>query len=177
MLRPDTKWDGDPDFEFVVAGRSDSDYAKDPERRRSVSGYSTSLCGAIVTTKSRMQGCVTLDVTSAELVAGTQCAQDMLFVMRVVESIGLKVKKLMYLEIDNKGAVDLSHNWSVSGRARHDSVRQSFLRELHKAGVIEVKWISTDYNSADLFTKNLAGPLFERHATFYCGKDEYMATG
>ena len=34
-----------------------------------------------------MQGCVTLDVTSAELVSGTQCAQDMLFTMRVIESI------------------------------------------------------------------------------------------
>ena len=50
------KWDGDPNFEFVVSGRSESDYAKDPERRRSVSGYSTFLCGAPVTMKSRMQG-------------------------------------------------------------------------------------------------------------------------
>ena len=139
-----------------------------------MSGYSTMLCGAIVTTKSRMQGCVTLDVTLAELVAGTQCAQDMLFMMRVLESIGLKVKKPMILEIDNKGAVDLSHNWSVSGRLRHDSIRQSFLRELHEDETIEVKWISTDDNSADLFTKNLASPLFEKHAAVYCGRDEYM---
>jgi hypothetical protein len=168
------KWDGDPNFEFVVSGRSDSDYAKDPERRRSVSGYSTMLCGAPVTTKSRMQGCVTLDVTSAELVSGTQCAQDMLFIMRVIESMGLKVKKPMILEIDNKGAVDLSHNWSISGRTRHDSVRQSFLRELNEEGIITVVWISTECNSADLFTKNLAGPLFEKHTAEYCGFDEYM---
>jgi hypothetical protein len=174
LLKPNMKWDGDPNFEFVVSGRSDSDYAKDPERRRSVSGYSTMLCGAPVTTKSRMQGCVTLDVTSAELVSGTQCAQDMLFIMRVIESMGLKVKKPMILEIDNKGAVDLSHNWSISGRTRHDSVRQSFLRELNEEGIITVVWISTECNSADLFTKNLAGPLFEKHTAEYCGFDEYM---
>jgi hypothetical protein len=29
--------------------------------------------------------------------------------------MGLKVKKPMILEMDNKGAVDLSKNWSVSG--------------------------------------------------------------
>jgi hypothetical protein len=52
LLKPNARWDGDPNFEFVVGGRSDSDYAKDPERRRSVSGYSTFLCGAPVTMKS-----------------------------------------------------------------------------------------------------------------------------
>jgi hypothetical protein len=38
--------------------------------------------------------------------------QDLLFAMRVVESMGLKVKKPMIIEIDNKGAVDLTLvNW------------------------------------------------------------------
>ena len=88
------KWDGNPDFEFVVSRRLDSDYAKDPECRQSVSGYSTFLCGAPVMMKSRMQGCVTLSVTEAETVAATQCAQDMLFVMQVIESFGLKVNNI-----------------------------------------------------------------------------------
>jgi hypothetical protein len=174
LLKPTMKWDGNPDFEFIVNGRSDSDFAKDPERQRSVSGYSTFLCGAPVTMKSRMQGRVTPDVTSAELVSGTQCAQDMLFVMRVIESMGLKVKKPMTLEIDNEGTVDISHNWSASGRSRHDSVRQSFLRELKEDDIINVKWTPTDENSSDLFTKNLAGPKFEKHAAVHCGYDEHM---
>jgi hypothetical protein len=114
LLKPTMKWDGNPNFEFKIKGQSDSDFAKDPERHRSASGYSTFLCGASVTTKSRMQGCVTLDVMSAEYVSGTQCAQEMLFDMRVLESMGLKVEKPMILEIDKKGAVDLSKNWSVS---------------------------------------------------------------
>lgn len=87
----------------------------------------------------------------------------MLFIMRVIESMGLKVKKPMVLEIDNKGAIDLSHNWSVSGRSRHDSVRQSFLHKLNEEGVIELFWILTDKNSSDIFTKNLPGPAFEKH--------------
>ena len=121
-----------------------------------------------------MQGSVTLDVTSAEFVSGTQCAQEMLFDMRVLESMGLKVKKPMILEMDNKGAVDLSKNWSVSGRTRHDCIRQSFLRELNEEGIITVKWIPTEENSADIFTKNLNGPAFEKHASAYIGNDEYM---
>jgi hypothetical protein len=110
FLKPTKKWDKDSNFEFEITGRLDSNFAKDPERHRSVNGYSTFLCGASVTTRSRMQGSVTLDVTSAEFVSGTQCAQETLFNMRVLESMGLKVTKPMMLEMDNKGAVDLSKN-------------------------------------------------------------------
>jgi hypothetical protein len=38
----------------------------------------------------------------------------------------------------------------------------------------EVKWIPTEENSADIFTKNLNGPAFEKHATTYVGIDQYM---
>lgn len=174
LLRPNAKWDGSPDFEFEINGKADATYASDPETKRSVSGYSTFLNGAPVTEKSRMQNCVTLSVTEAEFVSGTQCAQDMLFEMRVLESIGLKVKKPMILEIDNKGAVDLSHNWSVNGRTRHVAIRMSFLRELEEDGVLKVKWTKGENNSADMFTKNLPGPAYERHAVEYVGMDEYM---
>jgi hypothetical protein len=38
-LKPERKWDGkDKDFEFVLNGRSDSDYASCKARRRNVSG-------------------------------------------------------------------------------------------------------------------------------------------
>ena len=79
----------------------------------------------------------------------------------------------MILEVDNKGAIDLSHNWSVGGRTRHDSVRQNFLRELEEEQVLTLKWISTNENSADLFTKNLPGPAFLKHIAVYCSVDEY----
>jgi hypothetical protein len=31
LLRPDAKWNGDANFEFVVSGWSDLDYAQDPD--------------------------------------------------------------------------------------------------------------------------------------------------
>ena len=37
----------------------------------------------------------------------------MLYVKHVIESIGLKVKLQMKLEMDNKGAVDLANNWGI----------------------------------------------------------------
>jgi hypothetical protein len=169
LLKPIGRWDRNPSYEFVITGRSDSDYAKDTDTRKSVSETSTFLNGSPIHTRSNTQQSVTLSVTEAELAAATQCAQDMLFAMRVIESMGLKVKKPMILEIDNKGAVDLTHNWSVGGRTRHVEVRQYFLRDLKEDGIIWSTWIPGESNSSDLFTKNLGGPLFEKHLSTYCG--------
>jgi hypothetical protein len=85
-LKPNCKWDGDPNFEFVITGWLDSDYAKE-ESRQSVSGYSTFLCGAPISMKSNMQQTTTLSVTESELVAAVSTVQDMLYEMRVLESI------------------------------------------------------------------------------------------
>jgi hypothetical protein len=75
-----------------------------------------------------MQETTTLSVTESELVAAVSAVQDMLYEMRVLESIGLKVQLPMGLEVDNKGMVDLANNWSVGGRTHHISVRVNFLR-------------------------------------------------
>ena len=173
-LKPTGNWNGrDKDFQFKIHGMSDSDYAKDPETRRSVSGYATFLNDAPVTMKSKMQECVTLSVTEAELVAATNCAQDMLYIKKVLNSLGLRVELPMILYVDNKGAKDLMNNWSVGGRTRHVEVRYHFLRELKERNIIRINWVSTHENCADLFTKNLQGPIFKKHVQVFCGKDCY----
>jgi hypothetical protein len=85
----------------------------------------------------------------------------------------LTVELPMLLYVDNKGAKDLMNNWSVGGRTRHVDVRYHFLRELKEKNIIRINWISTHANCADMFTKNLQGPLFNKHAQFFCGKDNY----
>ena len=63
-------------------------------------------------------------IREAELVAGVTEAQDMLHVMLVLETMDLKVKKPMVLEMDSKGAVDLANNLSIGGRTQHVDVKQ-----------------------------------------------------
>jgi hypothetical protein len=97
----------------------------------------------------------------------------MLFAMRVIESIGWRVQKPMTLTIDNNGAVDYANNWSSSGRMRHTCIKLSFLRELKEKGLIDVNWCESEEIPADLFTKNLSGPIFKRHTAALCGADNY----
>jgi hypothetical protein len=90
--------------------------------------------------KSLTQKSVTLSVCEAEQTAGVLCAQDMMYVWNIPESMGLKVKLPMTLEMDNKSAVDLANNWSIGGRTRHVDVRQCFLPELKESKVQESGW-------------------------------------
>ena len=171
QLKPVREWDGkDKTFEFRLSGRSDSDYGACKVTRRSVSGTTTYLEGAPIAVKSSMQKTVALSVTEAELMAAVSCAQDMLYAKRILESMGLKVALPMKLEIDNKGAVDLINNWSVGGRTRHVETRQLFLRGLKEQGIFQITWVSGDDNEADLFTKNLPGPLFNKHRVMFNGE-------
>ena len=48
-----------------------------------------------------------------------------------------------------------------------------FLRELKEQGIINVTWIPGSENEADIFTKNLDGPLFETSTQAFTGKDQY----
>ena len=137
-LKPDCKWDGDPNFEFTLAGKSDSTYASD-EEAKSVTGYYTTLNGAIISYKSKGQTATTLSVTESELVAAVDHVQDLLFERRVLESIGWRVQLPMILNVDNRGVVDLVNNWSVTGRTQHITVLTNFLRELKEENIIRVE--------------------------------------
>jgi hypothetical protein len=76
IIKQSGKWTGKVDGrKFVIKGMSDSDYAKDLDTRRSVSGYSVFLNGAPFAMKRKMQDVVTLSISEAELIAATHCIQ------------------------------------------------------------------------------------------------------
>jgi hypothetical protein len=77
-LKPNCKWDGDPKFEFIIMGWSDSDYAMDTDTRKSISGSAVFLEGAPVVMRSSGQKSMTLSMTEAELAAAVKTSQDMM---------------------------------------------------------------------------------------------------
>ena len=112
-------------------------------------------------------------VTEAKLITLVQVVQEMLYVMRILESMQLQVQKLIVVECDNKGAVDLCNSWTVGGRTKYIDTRYYFLRELKEQGIIEFCWILGKENSVDLFTKNLPNPLFAKYTGYYCTDEDF----
>ena len=87
-----------------------SNYAKCLDTRRSITRCRIFLNGSSVIFRSSIQKTISLTMTEDEGTAGVMCTQDMLYAMEVIKSLGLDVQKLMVLEMDNKGAVDLANN-------------------------------------------------------------------
>jgi hypothetical protein len=67
------KWDSSHSHEFVISGCLDSDYAKEPNDRRSVLRHMVYLEGAPVMFKSHMERTVSLSTIKAETYAGFTC--------------------------------------------------------------------------------------------------------
>eukprot|EP00804_Cyclotella_cryptica_P028830 CCRYP_019720-RA/>CCRYP_019720-RA protein AED:0.58 eAED:0.63 QI:0/0/0/0.5/1/1/4/0/888 len=83
LLKPSGSWDGkDRNFKFKIRGRSDSNYATDPESRRSITGTVVYLNDAPIAFSSVTQKHVTLSVTEAELAAVVTMVQDMMYIYR-----------------------------------------------------------------------------------------------
>ena len=53
---------------------------------------------------------IVLSVTEYELFPAVMCVQETLFVMRIINSMGSKVKLPMKLDIGKKGAKYITHN-------------------------------------------------------------------
>ena len=100
-----------------------------------------------------------------------------MYAKNIVESIVLKVELPMRLEIDNMGTVDIAPKCSSGGKTKHMEIRMLWLSELQEKGILDVKWIRGDDNETDIQTKNVSGPLFNKHCEVYCGKDKYGASG
>ena len=77
--------------------------------------------------------------------------------------IGFGVVGAIKCFTDNKGAHDLCHRFTSAANSRHVDRKLFKMRELRGAGFVNVNWIGTDDNPADLFTKVLGRQPFERH--------------
>ena len=101
-LQPNRTWDpNDQNFEFILKGESDANYATCKETRRSVSGYVVYLEGSLISVRSGMQKIVALSVSEAEVIALVQCVQEVMFAKKILESMQLKVKIPIEIEVDN----------------------------------------------------------------------------
>ena len=67
----------------------------------------------------------------------------------------------MKLYCDNKAAIDISHNPVHHDRTKHVEVDRHFIKEKIE-GVISMTYVPTSQQTADLLTKGLVKPVFEK---------------
>ena len=151
-------------FEGEVIAYCDANYASNKDTRKSVSGFAIFYMGALVSWKSKTQQCVTMSSTESEYVTMSMCVMEMDFVRQVIESAGFEVKLPMKLYVDNVSAIELAKNFSTSGRTKHIDVRFHYIREMIEQGMLELVFVPTNSNTADILTKNVSMEKYKCHS-------------
>ncbi|KAJ8766885.1 hypothetical protein K2173_009229 [Erythroxylum novogranatense] len=139
---------------------TDNDYAGDLEDRKSTSGYVFLLSSGAVSWSSKNQPVVSLSTTEAELIAAASCACQAVWLKLVLKKLDSNQNKRTIIQCDNSSTIKLSKNPVMHGRSKHIDVRFHFLRELTKAGSVELVHCATQEQVADVMTKPLKLDVF-----------------
>nr|GEX94902.1 retrovirus-related Pol polyprotein from transposon TNT 1-94 [Tanacetum cinerariifolium] len=118
------------DSGFELTGFSDADYARCKDTFKSTSGGAQFLGEKLVRWSSKKQDCTTLSTTEAEYVSLSACS------------------------------IAISCNPVQNSRTKHIAVRYHFIKEHVEKGMIELYFVKTDYQLADIFTKALPADRF-----------------
>ncbi|KAJ9560945.1 LOW QUALITY PROTEIN: hypothetical protein OSB04_006105 [Centaurea solstitialis] len=137
-----------------VLGYTDSDYGKDIDNKRSITGYVFTLDGCAISWRAHLQPTVALSTTEAEYMAVSEAVKEGVWLKGFFGELceRLKVEEVF---CDNQGAVLLTKDRVLHDRTKHIDIRHHYIREVVARGDLKVVKISIDDNVADMLTKPL----------------------
>ncbi|KAF6202186.1 hypothetical protein GE061_004584 [Apolygus lucorum] len=138
----------------------DSDFAGDPDTRRSTSGYAIFYSGGPVSWRSRKQPIVSTSSTEAEFISAAECCRELIFLKSLLfELTGKHVPITLY--IDNMSTIELIKKGKMNTRSKHIDVKYYFIKEKFDKGILDLKHCKSANQIADIFTKPLGFNKFE----------------
>ncbi|GKA55524.1 retrovirus-related pol polyprotein from transposon TNT 1-94 [Tanacetum coccineum] len=96
----------------------------------------------------------------AEYIAMSRCCAQILWMRSQLKDYGFEFNKIP-LYCDNKSAIALCCNNVQHSRSKHIDIRHHFIREQVENRVVELYFVETNYQLADILTKALPRERFE----------------
>ncbi|GKA39464.1 hypothetical protein Tco_0732015 [Tanacetum coccineum] len=125
---------------MALTAYADADHAGCQDTQRSTSGSAQFL--------------------EAEYIAMSGCCAQILWMRSHLSDYGFAYNHIP-LYCDNKSAITLCYNNVQHSRSKHIDIRHHFIREQVEKGVVELYFVRTEYQLADIFTKALPRERFE----------------
>ena len=119
---------------------TDSDYAADPIKRRSTTGFLFKLATGIVCWQSRAQKTIALSATEAEYMALSDCSRQAVWLQNIFSELGLPAKPTQICA-DNEGGIFIASNPVQERRTKHIDVRYHYVRDLIEQKRVELVWV------------------------------------
>ncbi|CAN0435681.1 unnamed protein product, partial [Discosporangium mesarthrocarpum] len=137
-----------------IAGYANSDWANDPETRRSVTGYLLLLNGSPIVWRSKLQGVVTLSSSDAECMAIAYGMRHCIFIRGILSEMGISQGATAWYG-DNRGALQAAAITGLNSRTKHVDIKLKCTREYIHDRYFDVQFVPTTKQLADIFTKSL----------------------
>ena len=77
--------------------------------------------------------------------------------------MGIPFPKPVELQMDNSTAIAFTNNTCVKSKLKHIDCRQEWVKVVRDKNIMTPKYVPTDDNLADLFTKILGLAVFKKH--------------
>jgi hypothetical protein len=110
---------------------------------------------------SKKQNSVALSTAEAEYIAAGHCCAQLLWMRQTHRDYGYKLSKVPLL-CDNDSAICMADNPVEHSRTKHIDIWYHFLRDHQQKGDIEIAYVSTHNQLADIFTKPLDEKTFSK---------------
>ncbi|GJU47050.1 hypothetical protein Tco_1204316 [Tanacetum coccineum] len=127
----------------------------------STSGGYQILGGKLVCWSAKKQSFVAMSSAEAEYVVAAGCCAQVLWIKSQLADYDVLYDKVPIF-CDNTSAIDISNNPVLHSRTKHIDIKYHFIRDHILKGDIELHFVPTDLQLADIFTKPLAKPNFTR---------------
>ncbi|GJY17097.1 hypothetical protein Tco_0388588 [Tanacetum coccineum] len=144
------------DFEESFALHFQTLIIADALNRKSTSGGIQFLGDKLVSWMSKKQNCTAMSSAEAKYVAlSASCAQVM-WMRTQLQDYGFNYNKIP-LYCDSQSAIAISCNLVQHSRTKHIHTRYHFIKEQVENGIIELYFVKTEYQLADMFTNPFLG--------------------
>ncbi|KAH9668130.1 retrovirus-related pol polyprotein from transposon RE1 [Citrus sinensis] len=143
-----------------LTGYSDADWACDIDDRKSIGAYCIFLGNNLVSWSSKKQAIVAQSSTESEYRALSAASSELTWLQSLF--FELKIIKLPtpVLWCDNQGAGDLAKNPVFHSKSKHIELDVHYIRDKVLNKELEVRYIPTEEQVADVLTKPLSFPKF-----------------
>jgi transposase InsO family protein len=139
---------------------TDADWGGDPNNRHSTTGFCVFLGESLISWRCKKQQKVSLSSTEAEYRAMATTTMEVVWLRRLLADMGAEATKASQMCCDNKSAIYIASNRTFHERTKHIEMDCHYVREEYLHGIIDLPYVTSEYQLADFFTKPLAAPRF-----------------